>query len=105
MIALAIMRARRYIGRKGMIAMTEFFERLGRAAGMAKQAMQKTKAQEIDSVETLPGHGKLSIIVNEKPDGTTIVLLKAKGAEATVYVGFDREQLEAFKAEISAIRL
>jgi hypothetical protein len=33
------------------------------------------------------------------------VLLKAKGAEATVYVGFDGEQLEAFKAELEAIRI
>jgi outer membrane usher protein FimD/PapC len=85
--------------------MTEFFERLGRAAGMAKQAMQKTKAQEIEGLETLPGHGRISIIVNEKPDGTAIMLLKAKGAEATVYVGFDREQLEAFRTELAAIRL
>ncbi len=27
----------------------KFFQRLGRAAGMAKQAMQKTKAQEFDA--------------------------------------------------------
>jgi outer membrane usher protein FimD/PapC len=85
--------------------MTDFFFKLGRAAGMAKQAMQKTTAQEIEQIETMPGHGKLSIIVNEKPDGTRIVLLKAKGAEATVYVGFDREQLEQLKAELEAIRL
>jgi hypothetical protein len=83
----------------------KFFERLGRAAGMAKQAMQKTKAQEIDGIATLDGHGKISIIVNEKPDGKRIALLKAKGAEATVYVGFDREQLEAFKAKLSEIRI
>jgi outer membrane usher protein FimD/PapC len=85
--------------------MTDFFERLGRAAGMAKQAMQKTKAHEIDGLPTLPGHGRLSIIVNEKPDGTRIVLLKAKGAEATVYVGFDREQLEALREALAGIKL
>jgi hypothetical protein len=83
----------------------DFFFRLGRAAGMAKQAMQKTKAQEFDGIATLDGHGKLSIIVNEKPDGTRIMLLKAKGAEATVYVGFDAEQLEAFKATLADIRI
>lgn len=82
-----------------------FFERLGRAAGMAKQAMQKTKAQELDGIATLDGHGKISIIVNEKPDGTRIVLLKAKGSESTVYVGFDAEQLEAFKAMLGEIRI
>jgi hypothetical protein len=85
--------------------MTDFFYRLGRAAGMAKQAMQKTTAQEIDGIATLPGHGKIAIIVNEKPDGERILLLKAKGAEATVYVGFDRDQLDAFKAELEGIRL
>lgn len=85
--------------------MSDFFERLGRAAGMAKQAIQKTRAREIEGIATLDGHGRLSMIVNEKPDGTRIVLLKAKGAEATVYVGFDRAQLEAFKAELDAIRL
>jgi hypothetical protein len=85
--------------------MSDFFERLGRAAGLAKQAIQKTKAREIEGIPTLEGHGRLSIIVNEKADGTRILLLKAKGAEATVYVGFDREQLEAFKAELDAIRL
>jgi hypothetical protein len=83
----------------------KFFERLGRAAGMAKQAMQKTKAREIEGIATLDGHGKLSLIVNEKPDGTRIVLLKAKGAEATVYVGFDAEQLEAFKATLGEVKL
>jgi hypothetical protein len=83
----------------------KFFERLGRAAGMAKQAMQKTKAQEIDGIATLEGHGKISVIVNEKPDGTKIALLKAKGAEATVYVGFDREQLEAFRETLGEIRI
>jgi hypothetical protein len=83
----------------------DFFFRLGRAAGMAKQAMQKSKAQEIEGIATLEGHGKLSIIVNEKADGTRIVLLKAKGAEATVYVGFDREQLEAFKSELGKISI
>jgi hypothetical protein len=83
----------------------DFFFRLGRAAGMAKQAMQKSKAQEIEGIATLEGHGKLSIIVNEKADGTRIVLLKAKGAEATVYVGFDREQLEAFKGELGKISI
>jgi hypothetical protein len=85
--------------------MTDFFYRLGRAAGMAKQAMQKTTAREIDGILTLPGHGKIAIIVNEKPDGERIVLLKAKGAEATVYVGFDRDQFDAFKAELEAIKL
>jgi hypothetical protein len=85
--------------------MTDFFHKLGRAAGMAKQAIQKTKAQEIEGLATLEGHGRLSIIVNEKADGTKIMLLKAKGAEATVYVGFDRAQLEALKAELAAIRL
>jgi hypothetical protein len=83
----------------------KFFERLGRAAGMAKQAMQKTKAQEIEGIATLDGHGKMTIIVNEKADGTKVVLLKAKGAEATVYVGFDREQLEGFKATLEEIRI
>ena len=83
----------------------DFFYRLGRAAGMAKQAVQKTKAQEFDGIETLPGHGKISVIVNEKPDGTRIMLLKAKGAEATVYVGFDQAQLDAFMAQLQEIRL
>jgi hypothetical protein len=83
----------------------KFFERLGRAAGMAKQAMQKTKAQEFDGLATLDGHGKMTIIVNEKPDGTKIVLLKAKGSEATVYVGFDRDQLDAFIAKLGEIRI
>jgi hypothetical protein len=83
----------------------DFFFRLGRAAGMAKQAMQKTTAQEIEGIQTLEGHGKVSIIVNEKPDGTKIVLLKAKGAETTVYVGFDKDMLEAFKAELAAIKI
>jgi phospholipase/lecithinase/hemolysin len=83
----------------------DFFYRLGRAAGMAKQAIQKTKAQEIEGVATLEGHGRISIIVNEKPDGTRIVLLKAKGSEATVYVGFDGPQFEAFKAELEKINL
>jgi hypothetical protein len=83
----------------------DFFFKLGRAAGMAKQAMQKTKAQEFDGIATLDGHGKLSIIVNEKPDGTRIMLLKAKGAEATVYVGFDEAQLEAFMAQLAEIKI
>jgi hypothetical protein len=83
----------------------DFFFRLGRAAGMAKQAIQKTKAQEVDGIATLEGHGKVTIIVNEKADGTRIVLLKAKGAEATVYVGFDGEQLEAFKTKLAEIRI
>jgi hypothetical protein len=83
----------------------KFFERLGRAAGMAKQAIQKTKAQEVEGIATLEGHGKLSIIVNEKADGTRIALLKAKGAEATVYVGFDADQLESFKATLGEIKL
>jgi hypothetical protein len=83
----------------------KFFQRLGRAAGMAKQAMQKTKAQEFDGLATLDGHGKISIIVNEKADGTRIMLLKAKGAEATVYVGFDAAQLEAFRMKLAEIRL
>ncbi|MFM9973829.1 MAG: hypothetical protein ACKVON_04555 [Beijerinckiaceae bacterium] len=83
----------------------DFFYRLGRATGMAKQAIQKTKAQEFDGIETLPGHGKLSIIVNEKPDGTRIMLLKAKGAEATVYVGFDQAQLDMFSTQLQEIRL
>jgi hypothetical protein len=83
----------------------DFFYRLGRAAGMAKQAMQKTVAQEIEGIATLDGHGRISIIVNEKPDGTKIVLLKSKGAESTVYVGFDREQFEAFKAQLDEIKL
>jgi phospholipase/lecithinase/hemolysin len=83
----------------------DFFFRLGRAAGMAKQAIQKTKAQEIDGIATLEGHGKISIIVNEKPDGTRIVLLKAKGTEATVYVGFDADQLDAFKAKLTDITI
>jgi hypothetical protein len=83
----------------------KFFERLGRAAGMAKQAMQKTKAQEIEGIATLDGHGKISIIVNEKPDGTKIALLKAKGAEATVYVGFDAGQLEAFRVKLGEVRI
>lgn len=83
----------------------DFFYKLGRAAGMAKQAMQKSKAQEIEGIATLEGHGKLSIIVNEKADGTRIMLLKAKGAESTVYVGFDGEQLEAFRAELAKINI
>lgn len=83
----------------------DFFYRLGRATGMAKQAMQKTKAQEIEGIATLDGHGRISIIVNEKADGTRIVLLKAKGSETTVYVGFDGEQLEAFKAKLAEIRI
>jgi hypothetical protein len=83
----------------------DFFYRLGRAAGMAKQAIQKTVAQEIEGIATLDGHGKISIIVNEKPDGTKIVLLKSKGAESTVYVGFDREQFEAFQAQLGEIKL
>jgi hypothetical protein len=83
----------------------DFFYRLGRAAGMAKQAIQKTTAQEFDGIATLDGHGRISIIVNEKPDGTKIVLLKAKGSESTVYVGFDKEQLEAFKAQLADIRI
>jgi len=83
----------------------DFFYRLGRAAGMAKQAIQKTKAQEIEGIATLEGHGRISIIVNEKPDGTRIVLLKSKGAESTVYVGFDGDQFEAFKAELAGISL
>jgi phospholipase/lecithinase/hemolysin len=83
----------------------DFFYRLGRAAGMAKQAIQKTTAQEIEGIQTLSGHGQMSIIVNEKPDGTRIVLLKAKGAESTVYVGFDREQLEAFQTRLAEIKL
>jgi hypothetical protein len=83
----------------------DFFYRLGRAAGMAKQAIQKTTAQEFDGIATLDGHGKISIIVNEKPDGTKIVLLKAKGSDSTVYVGFDREQLEAFQAQLAEIRI
>jgi phospholipase/lecithinase/hemolysin len=83
----------------------DFFFRLGRAAGMAKQAIQKTKAQEIEGIATLEGHGKISIIVNEKPDGTRIVLLKAKGTEATVYVGFDADQLDAFKAKLTDITI
>jgi hypothetical protein len=83
----------------------DFFYRLGRAAGMAKQAIQKTTAQEIDGIATLEGHGKISIIVNEKPDGTKIVLLKAKGAETTVYVGFDSEQLEAFRSQLAEVRI
>jgi outer membrane usher protein FimD/PapC len=83
----------------------DFFFRLGRATGMAKQAMQKTVAQEIEGIETLPGHGKISIIVNEKPDGTKIMLLKSRGTDSTVYVGFEREQLEAFKAELAGIKI
>ena len=83
----------------------DFFYKLGRAAGMAKQAIQKTKAQEIEGIATLDGHGRMSIIVNEKPDGTRIVLLKAKGSEATVYVGFDAAQLEAFRAELEKINI
>jgi hypothetical protein len=83
----------------------DFFYRLGRAAGMAKQAIQKTTAQEFDGIATLEGHGRISIIVNEKPDGTKIVLLKAKGSDSTVYVGFDREQLEALKAQLAEIRI
>jgi hypothetical protein len=83
----------------------DFFFRLGRATGMAKQAMQKTKAQEFDGIATLDGHGKVSIIINEKPDGTRIMLLKAKGAEATVYVGFDGEQLDVFRAKLAEIRI
>jgi phospholipase/lecithinase/hemolysin len=83
----------------------DFFFRLGRAAGMAKQAIQKTKAQEIEGIATLEGHGKISIIVNEKPDGTRIMLLKAKGTEATVYVGFDADQLDAFKAKLTDITI
>ncbi|MCA3563401.1 MAG: hypothetical protein IOC90_00245 [Methylocystis sp.] len=83
----------------------DFFYRLGRAAGMAKQAIQKTTAQEFEGIATLEGHGRISIIVNEKPDGTRIVLLKAKGSESTVYVGFDREQLEALKAQLAEIKI
>ncbi len=83
----------------------DFFYKLGRAAGMAKQAMQKTKAQEIEGIATLDGHGRISIIVNEKPDGTRIMLLKAKGAETTVYVGFDAEQLDAFRAKLADIQI
>ena len=82
-----------------------FFFRLGRATGMAKQAVQKTVAQEIDGIETLAGHGTMSIIVNEKPDGTKIVLLKAKGTDAVVYVGFDREQLDIFRAHLTEIKI
>lgn len=83
----------------------DFFFRLGRAAGMAKQAIQKSKAQEIEGIATLEGHGRLSIIVNEKADGARIVLLKAKGAEATVYVGFDAAQFEAFREELAKISI
>jgi hypothetical protein len=83
----------------------DFFFRLGRATGMAKQAIQKTVAQEIDGIDTLAGHGKMSIIVNEKPDGTKVVLLKAKGSDATVYVGFDREQLDVFRGHLSEIKI
>ncbi len=83
----------------------DFFYRLGRAAGMAKQAIQKTTAQEIEGIATLEGHGKITIIVNEKPDGTKIMLLKAKGAESTVFVGFDHDQLEAFKTQLAEIRI
>jgi hypothetical protein len=83
----------------------DFFFRLGRATGMAKQAIQKTRAQEIEGIETLAGHGKLSIIVNEKPDGTRIVLLKAKGTETTVYVGFDKPQFEALLKQLEEIKL
>ena len=72
---------------------------------MAKQAVQKTVAQEIEGIETLTGHGKMSIIVNEKPDGTKVVLLKAKGADATVYVGFDREQLDVFRGHLAEIKI
>jgi len=83
----------------------DFFHRLGRAAGMAKQAIQKSRAQEIEGIATLEGHGRMSIIVNEKADGTRVVLLKAKGSEATVYVGFDPEQFEAFRVELSKINI
>jgi hypothetical protein len=83
----------------------DFFYRLGRAAGMAKQAVQKTKAQEIEGIETLPGHGKMSLIVNEKPDGTRIVLFKSKGAESTVYVGFDKDQLSGLMKQLVEIKL
>jgi hypothetical protein len=83
----------------------DFFFKLGRAAGMAKQAMQKTVAQEVDGIETLEGHGKISIIVNEKPDGTRILLLKAKGADSTVYVGFDRQQLDNFRVQLGEIKI
>ena len=83
----------------------DFFYKLGRAAGMAKQAMQKSKAQEIEGIATLEGHGRISIIVNEKADGTRIVLLKAKGAEATVYVGFDAPQFDALRGELAKINI
>jgi hypothetical protein len=33
------------------------------------------------------------------------VLLKAKGAETTVYVGFDSEQLEAFRSQLAEVRI
>jgi hypothetical protein len=72
----------------------DFFYRLGRAAGMAKQAIQKTKAQEIEGIETLSGHGSLSLIVNEKPD-----------AEATVYVGFDKPQFDALLDHLNDIKI
>jgi hypothetical protein len=83
----------------------DFFYKLGRATGMAKQAMQKSKAQEVDGIATLPGHGRVSLIINEKPDGTRIALLKAKGSESTVYIGFDKEQLDAFRQTLAGIRL
>jgi hypothetical protein len=85
--------------------MTDFFFKLGRATGMAKQAMQKTVTEEHEGIASLPGHGTLTTLVTEKPDGTRILLLKAKGTDATVYVGFDKEQLLALKAHLETLKL
>jgi hypothetical protein len=90
---------------KSEAPMTDFFYKLGRATGMAKQAMQKTVAEEHEGIASLPGHGTLTTLVTEKPDGTRILLLKAKGAEAAVYVGFDKEQLAALSAHLGTIKL
>jgi hypothetical protein len=86
-------------------SMNDFFFKLGRATGMAKQAMQKTVAEEHAGIESLPAHGQLSTIVTEKPDGSRILLLKAKGADSTVFVGFDSHQLAALRAHLETIRL
>jgi hypothetical protein len=90
---------------KSEAPVSDFFYKLGRATGMAKQAMQKTVAEEHEGIACLPGHGTLTTLVTEKPDGTRIVLLKAKGTDVAVYVGFDKEQLEGLKAHLETLKL
>ena len=46
-------------------SVSDFFYKLGRATGMAKQAMQKTVAEEHDGIASLPGHGTLTTLVTE----------------------------------------